>query len=478
MTPEKSFDLVVIGAGPGGYTAALRAAELGMTAACVEKEPTVGGVCLNVGCIPSKALLDSSEMFHLARERFDGLGIRGGEGVEADLARMMERKGRVVDGLVKGLRTLMQSRKVEIVHGTARLVGTGLVEVAPNGEFSGPDRMVLSAKHILLAVGSRPVEIPSLPFDGVRIVSSTEALSFDAVPGRLGVVGGGVIGLELGSVWNRLGSKVTVMEALPGIVSFLDGQAARVLERALTGQGFSFRLKTTVTGATVSCDTVRVGLKSSDGSLDELEFDRLLVAVGRRPATMGLGLEGAGVAVDGAGFIRVDESYRTTLPGVWAVGDAVAGPMLAHKSFAEATAAVEAMAGLQSEVDYNALPWVVYTSPEAAGVGLTEEQAKDRGVVAVSGIYPFSAVGRALCLGETAGFAKVLAHPRSGRILGVHIVGPRASELISEGVAVMKFDGTLDDILGMVHAHPTLSEVLPGAAAAARRNREKFGAGA
>jgi dihydrolipoamide dehydrogenase len=459
--PEQShYDLIVVGAGPGGYVACARAAQLGMKVACIEKEPRLGGVCLNVGCIPSKALLDSSEHFHMTRDRLAEHGIGTGQ-VTFDLSVMMARKDKVVLGLAENVRQLLQSREVAIVRGTARLLGEGKVEVAT--ERGGPQtvhRYELSAGAILLATGSEPVAVPGLSFDGKRIVSSTEALAFDTVPGRLGIVGGGYIGLELGSLWRRLGSEVTVIEMLPKIASLLDDQVGRALERALTRQGLSFRLKSRVVKAEANGEGVHLSIES-EGRHAELDVDRLLVAVGRRPLTRGLDLGKLGVALDArTGHILVDEKYRTSLPALYAIGDLIPGPMLAHKASAEAVAAVEGMAGLEAEVNYDAIPAVIYTSPEVATVGLTEEQARERGISYRVGTFPFAGSARARSLGQTEGFVKCLSHSASGRILGVHIFGPQASELIAQCVPALESGATTQQIARTVHAHPTLSEAL------------------
>jgi dihydrolipoamide dehydrogenase len=449
--------------------AAIRAAQLGMKVACVEKEPRVGGVCLNLGCIPSKAILDSSEFYQLARERLAEHGIRT-TGVELDLAALMERKERVVRELTDNVRKLLEGNQVEIVHGMARLTGADRIEVTADGQGgSSENRRLLQAKAILLATGSEPIAPPNLEFDGERIVSSTEALTFDSVPRHLGIVGGGYIGLELGSVWLRLGARVTVVEMLPRLAATLDGQVARALERLLTKQGFQFQLQTRVLSAAVAADQVRLTLESA-GRQTELECDRVLVAVGRRPLTRGLGLEEAGVKCDPrTGQVLVDESYRTSIPTIYAIGDLIAGPMLAHKASAEGIAAVECMAGLPGEVNYDAIPAVIYTAPEVASVGLTEEQTRDRGIPCCVGAYPFAGAGRARCMGETDGFVKVIAHSRTDRILGVHIIGPRASDLIAECVLAMEFGASSEDLARTVHGHPTFAEALQEAAKAARK---------
>jgi dihydrolipoamide dehydrogenase len=457
---SENFDLIVIGAGPGGYVAAIRAAELGMKTACVEKDPGPGGVCLNVGCIPSKALLESTENFHIAKDGLGEHGIHAGE-VSIDLAALMGRKQRIVSGLVENVRKLLERSGVKLVRGVARLKSPGEVEV------TGPDDTVTTygAGAVLLASGSEPVELPFLPFDEDLVVSSTGALAFDSVPERLGIIGGGYIGLELGSVWARLGSRVTVIELLPRIAYTLDGQVGRLLERLLDRQGLEFRVKTKVVRAEKTGGKVRLLLDSGDGREEEAEFEKVLVAVGRKPLVRGLGLEQIGVRLDERGFVLVDEDYRTNVSGVYAIGDLIAGPMLAHKASAEGIAAVERLAGLSSEIDYDALPGVVYTSPEAASVGKTEQELKDLGVEYKSAVYPFAGTARAQCLGETQGFVKLLAHARSGRLLGVHIIGPRASELIGECVVAVRNHMSAHELTRTIHAHPTLSEAIRESAA-------------
>ncbi len=467
MSGTEQVDRVVIGAGPGGYEACLRAARLGMKVACVEKDARLGGTCLNVGCIPSKALLDSSEHFDLVRNRLGEHGMRA-QGVELDLPAMMARKDRVVRDLAEGLRTLVEGGGVTILRGAAALRSAHEVEIllSEDADGTGTPR-VIEAKWILLATGSEPVSVPGLPFDGVRIVSSTEALAFPEVPERLGIVGGGYIGLELGSVWNRLGSRVTVIEMLPMAASTLDRQVGRALERALGRQGMAMRLGARVVQANVDSEGVSVTVESG-GEAVSMRFDRLLVAVGRRPLTRGLRCEEVGVRLHPrTGQVLIDERYRTSVPSICAVGDLVAGPMLAHKASAEGIAAVECMVGLPGEVNYDAIPAIVYTSPEVGSVGHTEERLKELGVPYRVGVYPFSGTPRAKCLGETEGFAKVLAHARSGRILGVHVIGPRASELIAEATLALEAAMTARQLARTVHGHPTFSEALREAASAA-----------
>ena len=454
MPSSERFDLVVIGAGPGGYVAAPRAAELGMKTACIERDPNPGGVCLNVGCIPSKVLLESTEYYHFAANHFGEHGIRASK-LSVDLAKLMERKRTVVAGLGDNVRQLFKEKGVRLVQGTARLRSNELVEViGAEGATT-----LLSTGAVLLASGSEPVSLPFLPFDGQRVVSSTEAIAFDSVPKRLGIVGGGYIGLELGSVWQRLGSEVTVIEVLPKIAATLDGQVGRLLERLLQRQGLRFRLRTRVVDASQAPDGIKL-VVDSDGNKEETTFDKVLVAVGRRPLTRGLGIEELGVRLGAGGFIAVDEKYRTNVPGIYAIGDLIPGPMLAHKASAEGNAAVECMAGLPGEVDYDAIPSIVYTSPEVASVGKTEEELKELGIEYRQGVYPFAGTGRARCLGETDGFVKILAHALSSRILGVHIIGPRASEMIAECVLAVQSHMKAEDLRRTIHAHPTLSEAV------------------
>jgi dihydrolipoyl dehydrogenase len=464
MGETERYDLIIVGAGPGGYVAAVRAAQLGLKTACVEKMPRLGGVCLNVGCIPSKALLDSSEYYHLAREHFAEHGIRIGT-VSLDLAAMMARKEQVVHELTENVRKLLDGNRVAVIRGVARLAGPDRVEVRDGSGGS----LIIEGKAILLATGSEPVAPPGLAFDGERIVSSTDALSLREVPQHLGIVGGGYIGLEVGSVWLRLGARVTIIEMLPQIAALLDGQVARGLERILTRQGLAFRLRTKVRGAKVSGNRVHVTLES-EGREEALECDHLLVAVGRRPLTRGLGLEEVGVKTEPrTGQVLVDEQYRTSVSTIYAVGDLIAGPMLAHKASAEGIAAVECIAGLPGEVNYDAIPAVIYTWPEVATVGLTEERVKERGIPYCVGTYPFSGAGRARCMGEKDGFVKVIVQSKTDRLLGVHILGPRASDMIAECVLALEFGASSEDLARTVHGHPTFAEALQEAAMAARK---------
>ncbi|TLM67330.1 MAG: dihydrolipoyl dehydrogenase [Deltaproteobacteria bacterium] len=451
------FDLVVIGGGPGGYVAALRAAQLGMKVAVVEKRAVLGGTCLNEGCIPSKALLDSSEYFALARDGFQRHGIVI-EPPRLDLAQMMRRKDEVVVRLTRGIASLFKKHGIRVVTGTGRLTrdeGTPRVAVA-----TAAGEELLAGKHVLLATGSEAVALPGLPFGG-PIGAARDALAYDQVPEHLVVVGGGYIGLELGSVWLRLGAKVTVVEMLDQLLPNTDQEVARTLVKSLEKQGMTILPGTRVTGADSSGNRVTLQLEGKHPQT--LTCDRILVAAGRRPCTEGLGLETVGITLE-QGRIPVDADYRTGSPGVYAVGDLIAGPMLAHKAMDEAVACIERLHGGRPEVDYRLIPGVIYTVPEAAAVGRSEEQLKSDGVAYAAGRFPFMASGRAKALDETEGFVKVLTAPGSGRILGVHILGPRASELIAEAAAVMAFAGSIEDVAAMTHAHPTLAEAFREAA--------------
>ena len=459
---DQQFDLVIIGAGPGGYVAAIRAAQLGMKVAVVEQREALGGVCLNEGCIPSKALLDSSELFALARDKFAGHGILV-EPPRLDLARMMARKSDVVKKLTDGVAFLFKKNGVAWVRGTgklARRLGYGGHEVEVT---AGDSVTTIEGKRVLLATGSTAATIPGLKFDGRTVVSAREALSFTTVPEHLLVVGGGYIGLELGSVWRRLGAKVTVVDILPKILPNSDGQVADSLVRALKKQGIAFRLGTKVESVLSDHGRVTVALVTDDNR-EEVICDKILVAAGRKPLTAGLGLDEAGVQIDAAGRVVVDENYQTMAAGVYAIGDLIPGPMLAHKASEEGVTAVERMAGEEAVVEYNYIPGVVYTWPEAASVGKTEEQLKEEGDAYVVGRFNFMGNGRARAMDETEGFVKILAQTDTGKILGVHIIGPRASDLIAEAVAVMAFEGTAADIALICHAHPTLSEAVKEAA--------------
>ncbi|MBI3407070.1 MAG: dihydrolipoyl dehydrogenase [Planctomycetes bacterium] len=457
--PER-YDLVVIGAGPGGYVAAIRAAQLGLKAACVEKGKTLGGTCLNIGCIPSKALLESSELYHLAKSRFGRHGIAV-KGVELDLPRMQGRKNDIVKSLTEGVAFLFRKNKIATVTGVGRIAGKGKVTV------TGDQVTELEAGAILLATGSEPASLPFLPFDGKQVVSSTEALAFDKVPEHLIVIGGGYIGLELGSVWARLGSKVTVLEFLPRLLPLNDGEIAGLLHKSLAKQGLEFHLETRVTGAKKEAGKVTVQAEAPGKKL-EFKGDKILVSVGRKPVTTGLGLEEAGVKLDPkTGKVAVNERFETNVPGVYAIGDLIDGPMLAHKASHEGIAFAENLAGKSGHVNYYAIPSVIYTAPELAAVGFTEEQIKERGIESKVGKFPFMANGRAKALDETEGLVKILTDARTDKLLGMHILGTRASEMIAEGVLALEFSASAEDIARTCHAHPTLSEIVGEAAWAA-----------
>lgn len=460
------FDLVVIGAGPGGYVAAIRAAQLGLRTACVEKwrdgqgRPVLGGTCLNVGCIPSKALLDSSHLYEQLRSHAAEHGIQAAE-LTMDVAAMQARKDKVVQTLTGGVAGLFKKHKIELVSGQGRLLKDRRVEVRDaDGGTS-----VLSAKQVVIATGSAPVALGAAPVDGEYIVDSTGALEFGAVPERLGVIGAGVIGLELGSVWRRLGAQVTVLEALPDFLPAVDADIAREALRQFKRQKLDLRLGAKVSATQVSDGEVAVHYEAG-GTTEKITVNRLIVAVGRRPVAREAVADDAGVSIDRHGFIEVDEYCRTAVPGIYAIGDAVRGPMLAHKAMDEGAAVAECIAGQRSRVDLGTVPWVIYTWPEIAWVGPTEQDLKAQGVDYRSGSFPFAANGRARAMGETAGMVKMLADRATDRLLGVHILGPQASELVAEAVLALEFEASAEDVARSIHAHPTLSEALHEAALA------------
>jgi dihydrolipoamide dehydrogenase len=459
-----SFDLIIIGSGPGGYVCAVKAAQLGLKTAIVEKDATLGGTCLNVGCIPSKALLDSSEHFSMAGHDFADHGIEVA-GVKLDLPKMMSRKEKIVRDLTKGVAYLMRKHKVQVLEGLGTITGQNAVSVKGKDGVSTE----YATKNICIATGSVPNSLPSLQFDGKHIISSTEALSLPEVPKHLIVVGGGVIGLELGSVWNRLGSKVTVIEYTDRICGGMDGQASDQLKRILEKQGFNFLMATKVTGARIGGGGVSVTMEAREGgaAMPAVEGDVVLVATGRRAYTDGLGCDAMGIERDRAGRVLVDEHLRTTkFKNIYAIGDVIAGPMLAHKAEEEGVAIAETIAGKHGHVNYLTVPGIVYTWPEVASVGYTEEQLKEKGIEYKAGKFPFTPNGRAKAMGFTDGFVKILADKKTDRVLGCHIVGPRASDMIAEAVMAMEFGGSAEDIARAFHAHPTLSEVMREAALA------------
>lgn len=462
MAEAVHFDVVIIGSGPGGYVCAIRCAQLGLKTAVVEKDKSLGGTCLNVGCIPSKALLESSEHFAAAKHDFANHGIKLSE-IELDLGQMMSRKDKVVRELTQGVSFLFKKNKIESYKGVGKLVGPNQVDVkSETGETQS-----LVAKHIILATGSVPVDLPFLKMDEQRVVSSTGALVLKEVPKRLAVIGAGVIGLELGSVWMRLGSEVTAIEFAPKICGTMDGSSSTLLQKLLQKQGMKFLTQTKVTGATVSGSGVKLSYESiTDGSVGSIEADVVLVSVGRKPYSHGLGLAELNISQDKAGRVNVNSHFQTNIPSIYAIGDLIAGPMLAHKAEEEGVAVAEFIATGHGHINYNTVPSIVYTWPEVASVGLTEEQLKEEKIPYKSGSFPFLANGRAKALGFTDGQVKILAHAESDKILGAHIVGPRASELIQEAVIAMEFGGSAEDLARSFHAHPTLSEVVREAALA------------
>ncbi len=454
-----TFDVVVIGAGPGGYVAAIRAAQLGLKTALVDKRDALGGTCLNIGCIPSKALLESSELFHLAREKFEDHGIQTGN-AKLDLAAMMKRKQKVVKELTDGVAFLMKKNKIHVYTGRGRLAARN--RVAIKNDKSGETE--IGARNVILATGSEPVELPFMKFDGKFIVSSEEALAFDAVPEHLLVVGAGAIGLEMGSVWARLGSKVTVIEMLSRAAPFSDEDAGKALERSLKKQGLDFKFKTKVAGAEIKNGKITVSYLTPKEEKESIACDRVLVAVGRRPYSKGLGLEELGIKKDSRGFVEVNEHFRTNVSNVYAIGDLIGGAMLAHKAEDEGMAAAELIAGKPGHVNYLAIPNVIYTSPELAQVGMTEAEVKDKGIEYRTGSFQFRGNGRAKAMGETDGLVKFIADAKTDRLLGVHIVGPRASEMIAESALAIEFGGSAEDVALTCHPHPTLTEAIREAA--------------
>jgi dihydrolipoamide dehydrogenase len=463
------YDLIVIGAGPGGYVAAIRAAQLGKKVACVEKRNALGGTCLNIGCIPSKALLDSSEIYAQTRSHLARHGVKVGE-VTLDLPAMMSRKNDVVKALTRGVAFLFKKNNIASITGAARLAGpaAGGVHKVAIQKNDGSEE-TLEAPAVLLATGSEPVSLRNVSFDGTHVVSSTEALAFDKVPQHLIVVGGGYIGLELGSVWSRLGAKVSVIEFLPRILPLSDGEIALALHRSLEKQGLEFYLETGVTGTKVEGGEVVVSADNK-GQSRTFRGDRVLVAVGRRPYTAGLGLHEVGVSVEErSGRVPVDENFQSNVPGIYAIGDLIEGPMLAHKAEDDGIAFAERLAGMKTKVHYDFVPSVIYTWPEVASAGPTEEQVKARGRDYRVGKFPFSANPRAKCMGESEGLVKVIADAKTDRLLAVHIFGPRASDMIAEVVAVLEFGGSAEDVGRICHAHPTLSEALREAALAVEK---------
>ena len=470
---SQSFDVAVIGAGPGGYVAAIRCAQLGLNTVCIDEwknsqgKASLGGTCLNVGCIPSKALLESSENYERAAHKFAAHGIKM-EGLSVDVPTMMSRKDKIVAAFTGGVAMLLKKNKVTSIHGRGSLLKSGKYDGSNTLwqiEVKNGDKIdIVEAKHIIIATGSTPRQLPFAPVDNERILDNTGALALTETPKRLGVIGAGVIGLEMGSVWRRLGSEVTILEALPGFLTAADEQVAKEAKKIFTREtGLILQTGIKISGLKTG-ETITVEYADADGKAQQLEVDKLIVAVGRVPNTAGLGAKDVGLKMDDRGYIEVDSSCRTNLPNIYAVGDVVRGPMLAHKASEEGVAVAETIAGQAGHVNLNTIPWVIYTSPEIAWVGKTEQELKTAGIQYKAGQFPFMANGRARALGETGGFVKVLADANTDRILGVHMIGPYVSEMIAEAVVAMEFGASSEDIARIVHAHPSLSEVLHEAA--------------
>lgn len=456
-----TYDLVVIGTGPGGYVCAVRAAQLGMKVAVVEKNATLGGTCLNVGCMPSKALLHASEMFEEAAHSFAKMGVSV-SAPKLELPAMMNFKQQGIDGNVKGVEFLMKKNKVDVLKGSGKILGTGKVEVSADGKSQ-----VVDTKSIVIATGSDIARLKGIEIDEKRIVSSTGALSLDKVPGKLLIVGAGVIGLELGSVWKRLGAEVVVVEFLDRILPGMDGEIAKQFQRILEKQGFAFKLGAKVTAVDTSGKSLKVTIEpAAGGAAETLDADVVLVCIGRVPYTDGLGLKEAGVALDNRGRVQIDPHFATSVKGVYAIGDVVAGPMLAHKAEDEGVAVAEIIAGQAGHVNYDVIPGVVYTTPEVSSVGKTEEELKQAGQAYTVGKFPFTANGRSKVNQTTDGFVKIFADAKTDRVLGVHIIGREAGEMIHEACVLMEFGGSAEDLARTCHAHPTRSEAIKEAALA------------
>jgi dihydrolipoamide dehydrogenase len=457
-----AYDLIVIGSGPGGYVCAIRAAQLGLKTAVVEKMPTFGGTCLNIGCIPSKALLHASELFAEAGHSFAKMGI-GVDKPKLDLKQMLAFKQEAIDGNVKGVDFLFKKNKIDGIHGTARIAAPGKVEV----KSADGKTQTLDTKSIVIAAGSGVAQLKGIEIDEKRVVSSTGALSLDKVPQKMVVVGAGVIGLELGSVWRRLGAEVTVVEFLDGALPGMDGEVRRQTQRLLEKQGLTFKLSSKVTAVDKSGPRLKVSVEPAKGGAAEtIEADVVLVSIGRVPYTDGLGVKEAGVKLDERGRVMVDSHFATSVPGIWAIGDVIKGPMLAHKAEDEGVAVAEILAGQAGHVNYDAIPAVVYTMPEIASVGKTEEELKTAGIAYNVGKFPFTANGRAKANQQTDGFVKILADAKTDRVLGVHIIGSDAGNMIAEAVIAMEFGASAEDIARTCHAHPTLPEAVKEAALA------------
>ncbi len=458
---DHTYDVVIIGGGPGGYNCAIRAGQLGLKVACVEKRGKLGGTCLNVGCIPSKALLHASELYETAQTEFAKMGIKVNGAVEVDLPQMLSQKEEAVDGLTKGVEFLLKKNKVDYIPGAGAIADRNTVMVTP---LDGGAPQTLSAKNIVIATGSEVAGLPGVAIDEKRVVSSTGALSLEAVPQRMIVIGGGYIGLEMGSVWRRLGSEVTVVEFLDRITPGMDGEISKQFQRTLAKQGMTFELGHKVTGVDASGAAVQVTIEPAQGGAARtLETDVVLVSIGRRPFTQGLGLETVGVKTDPRGFIET-EHFRTNVSNIFAIGDCIHGPMLAHKAEDDGVAAAEIIAGKAGHVNYDVVPGVVYTNPEVAAVGKTEEQLKEAGVAYKKGKFPFLANSRARTNHETEGFVKVLAHAETDEVLGVHMIGVGVGEMIAEAVLAMEFGASSEDIARTIHPHPTMTEAVRQAA--------------
>lgn len=459
---DQIYDLLVIGAGPGGYVAAIRGAQLGLKVAVVDKRAALGGVCLNEGCIPSKALLESSEQLYKMNNSLDAHGISC-DNVSFDLKKLMTRKEEIITKLTGGIAGLFKKNKIESFTGTAKVLAA--VDGVQRVEVSGEETLTLKGTRLLLATGSEAIELPHLKFDGKTIISAREALSLPNVPKSMLVVGGGVIGLEMGSVWSRLGTQVTVVEMLPQLIPGTDPQIAKLLQRNLAKQGLEIRLETRVEAADKQKGGFSISLSNKKGAV-KVEAEIILVATGRRPQSAGLGLEAVGLIPNQQGFLEVDENYQTSAPGIYAIGDLIPGPMLAHKASDEGVVCVERMAGQNASLNYNAIPAVTYTHPEVASVGRSEAGLTADKIPFSAGKFYFAASGRALAMNDSDGFIKVLADPETGRIHGIHIIGPHASELIAEATTVINFGGSVHDMAVTCHAHPTLAEALREAALA------------
>lgn len=456
-----TYDVIIIGAGPGGYVAAVRAGQLGLKTAIVEKREKLGGTCLNVGCIPSKALLQSSHHFEMAEHEFADHGIKAQ--VSLDLKTMLGRKDKVVDDLTNGIAFLMKKNKVDHIVGTGVITAAGEVTVSPSGK--GKKKQVLKTKNIIVATGSDSTPLPGVEVDEKQIVTSTGALALPKVPKSMVVIGAGVIGLELGSVWRRLGADVTVVEFLDVVLPGMDGEVSKQMQRILKKQGMNFKMKTKVTGAKTAKNGVTLTMEPRDGGdAETMKADVVLVSIGRRPYIESLGLDKVGVKVSDRGFVEVDADFQTNVEGIYAIGDVIGGAMLAHKAEDEGMVCVEIMAGQTGHIDYNAIPGIVYTHPEVASVGKTEEQLKEAGIKYNSGKFPFTANSRARCNGDSDGFVKILADAETDAILGCHIIGPQGGDLVQEVVNVIEFGGSAEDLARICHGHPGLPEAVKEAA--------------